>query len=72
MKRSTHVNGGINLSFVNNKHGTHKGRYKLKRLMFYIKIAPALWLKFMDQILQEPDGVQCIIDDIVIQESTKR
>lgn len=26
----------------------------------------------MDQILQELDGVQCIIDDIVIQKSTKK
>lgn len=39
--------------------------------MFGIKIAPTLWLKFMDQIPQGTDGVRCFFDNIIIQGSTK-
>ncbi|XP_059058843.1 uncharacterized protein K02A2.6-like [Achroia grisella] len=46
---------------------THKGTYKVNRLMFGVKVAPSLWQKFMDQLLQGLDGVKCFFDDIIIQ-----
>ncbi|XP_054272605.1 uncharacterized protein K02A2.6-like [Macrosteles quadrilineatus] len=50
---------------------THKGQYKVNRLMFGIKTAPALWQGLMDKILSGIDGVQCFFDDIIIQGSTE-
>jgi hypothetical protein len=50
---------------------THKGTFKLNRLMFGVKIAPNLWQKFMDRILQDLKGVKCFFDDIIIQGSTE-
>ncbi|KAK9685176.1 hypothetical protein QE152_g38246 [Popillia japonica] len=38
---------------------THKGVYKVKRLMFGIKTAPGAWQRYMDQILQDLEGVVC-------------
>lgn len=50
---------------------THKGTYKVNRLMFGVKVAPSLWQKFMDQLLQGLDGVKCFFDDIIIQGATE-
>ncbi|XP_031332347.1 uncharacterized protein K02A2.6-like [Photinus pyralis] len=49
---------------------THLGTYKVKRLMFGVKIAPNCWQRFMDQLLSGLDGVTCFIDDIKVQGST--
>lgn len=49
---------------------THKGIYKVKRLMFGVKVAPNTWQRFMDQMLNDLDGVTCFFDDIIIQGST--
>jgi hypothetical protein len=49
---------------------THKGLYKVNRLMFGVKVAPSLWQRYMDSILQGLDGVQCFFDDILIQGPT--
>lgn len=49
---------------------THKGLYKVNRMMFGIKVAPAIWQRFMDKILQGINGVKCFFDDIIIQGST--
>lgn len=49
---------------------THKGMYKVNILMFVVKIAPGLWQKYMDRILSEHEGVQCFLDDIIIQGSS--
>ncbi|XP_055918403.1 uncharacterized protein K02A2.6-like [Eupeodes corollae] len=49
---------------------THKGTYKVKRLMFGVKAAPKIWQRFMDSILQDIDGVSCFFDDIKLQGST--
>ncbi|KAK9667565.1 Reverse transcriptase (RNA-dependent DNA polymerase) [Popillia japonica] len=49
---------------------THKGTYKVKRLMFGIKIAPNVWQRFMDQLLVDIKGVACFFDDIMVQGST--
>ncbi|XP_054257058.1 uncharacterized protein K02A2.6-like [Macrosteles quadrilineatus] len=46
---------------------TQKGLYKVNRLMFGVKVAPALWQRFMDKVLQGTDGVKCFFDDIIIQ-----
>lgn len=48
---------------------THKGTYKVNRLMFGVKVAPSLWQKFMDKLLQDLAGVKCFFDDIIIQGS---
>lgn len=50
---------------------THKGTYKVNRLMFGVKVAPNLWQKFMDRLLQGIEGVKCFFDDIIIQGSTE-
>ncbi|KAI5751278.1 hypothetical protein M8J77_006027 [Diaphorina citri] len=49
---------------------THKGVYRVNRLMFGVKVAPGLWQQFMDKLLQGVPGVQCFFDDIIIQGST--
>lgn len=50
---------------------THWGTYKVKRLMFGVKIAPNIWQRFMDQMLQDLKGVICFFDDILVQGSTE-
>lgn len=47
-----------------------KGLYKVNRLMFGVKIAPGLWQKFMDKLFNQLQGVQCFLDDIIIQGPT--
>lgn len=49
---------------------THKGLYKVKRLMFGVKVAPNSWQRFMDQILHDLPGVSCFFDDITVQGRT--
>ncbi|XP_031336101.1 uncharacterized protein K02A2.6-like [Photinus pyralis] len=49
---------------------TQKGVYKVKRLMFGVKTASNAWQRFMDQTLQDLDGVVCFFDDIAIQGGT--
>lgn len=50
---------------------THKGIYRVNRLMFGVKVAPGLWQQFMDKLLQGLPGVQCFFDDIIIQGTTQ-
>lgn len=50
---------------------THKGTFKVNRLMFGVKVAPNLWQKFMDQLLLGLEGVKCFFDDIIIQGSSE-
>lgn len=49
---------------------THKGLYKVNRLMFGVKVAPSLWQQFMDKTLQGIEGIQCFFDDIILQGKT--
>jgi hypothetical protein len=49
---------------------THLGVFKVNRLMFGVKTAPAIWQKQMDQTLQGLEGVSCFYDDIKVQGST--
>ncbi|KAL0879388.1 hypothetical protein ABMA27_003149 [Loxostege sticticalis] len=51
---------------------THKGTFKVNRLMFGVKVTPNLWQKFMDRTLQGIDGVKCFFDDIIIQGSCEK
>ena len=45
---------------------THKGLYCMDRLVYGVSSAPAIWQRIIEQILQRIDGVQCILDDMVI------
>ncbi|XP_054260546.1 uncharacterized protein K02A2.6-like [Macrosteles quadrilineatus] len=51
---------------------THKGQYIVNRLMFGVKVAPGVWQKVMDGILQDLQGVQCFFDDIIIQGTSSK
>jgi hypothetical protein len=42
---------------------THKGPYKVLRLMFGVAVAPNLYQRFMDQTLKGLAGVACFFDD---------
>lgn len=50
---------------------THKGTYRVKRMMFGIKVAPNTWQRFMDQVLIDVPGTICFFDDILVQGSTR-
>ena len=45
---------------------THKGLYKYKRLPYGVASAPAIFQKFMENILQGIPNVVIYIDDILI------
>ena len=45
---------------------TRKGLYCMNRLVYGVSSAPAIWQRTIEQILQGTDGVQCILDDMVI------
>ena len=45
---------------------THKGLYCMNRLVYGVSSAPAIWQRTIEKILQGIDGVQCILDDMVI------
>ena len=51
---------------------THKGLYRYKRLVFGISCAVALFQKVLQQILQGSEGVQNILDDILIHAATQK
>ncbi|XP_054274663.1 uncharacterized protein K02A2.6-like [Macrosteles quadrilineatus] len=50
---------------------THKGLFKVNRLMFGVKVAPLLWQRFMDKTLHNLEGVQCFFDDVIVQGSNR-
>ena len=45
---------------------THKGLYRYNRLTFGRVSAPAIWQRTMDQVLNGLDGVQGMLDDMII------
>ena len=42
------------------------GRYRFTRLPFGIKSAPEVFLKKMSQVLEDIDGTEAIVDDILV------
>ena len=56
-----------NLLVVN----THKGLFKYKRLPFGLASSPAIFQRFMSQLLKDIDGVVAFLDDILIGGETK-
>lgn len=49
---------------------THRGTYKMNRLSFGIKTAPAEFNRIIDQILREPPKTESYFDDIVVHGAT--
>ena len=45
---------------------TQKGLYRYNRLPFGVALAPAIWQRTMEQVLQEVVKTQCLLDDIII------
>ena len=50
---------------------THKGLYQFTRLPFGVASSPAIWQRTIDQILQGLEGVQCILDDMIVTGKTE-
>jgi len=48
---------------------TTKGVYRVNRLMFGVKSAPAIWQRVITEILQGISGIAVFYDDIIIQGS---
>ena len=51
---------------------THKGLYQFTRLPFGVASSPAIWQRTIDQILQGLEGVQCILDDMIVTGKTEQ
>ena len=45
---------------------THQGLYKFRRLPFGLSSAPAIFQKFIEQLVGDIPGVACYLDDIVV------
>lgn len=45
---------------------THLGLYKVNRLMFGVSSAPAIWQKYIEDVLKEIPGTCVVHDDIII------
>ena len=45
---------------------THQGLYKFKRLPFGLSSAPAIFQKFIEQLVRDIPGVACYLDDIIV------
>ena len=50
---------------------THRGLYKFDRLVFWIKVAPAIFQQLMDTMLGGFDFTYAYLDDIIISSKTK-
>ncbi|XP_033725232.1 uncharacterized protein K02A2.6-like [Pecten maximus] len=50
---------------------THKGLYRYKRLMFGVSCAPEMFQKVVQQVLQGCEGVQNIMDDVIVHGSSQ-
>ena len=45
---------------------THQGLYQFKRLPFGLSSAPAIFQKFIEQLVRDIPGVACYLDDIMV------
>ena len=50
---------------------THKGLYKYKRLPFGLSSSPAIFQRFISQLLSPVEGVAVYFDDIIVSGSTQ-
>lgn len=50
---------------------THKGLYKVKKLMYGVTNAPAIWQRTMEALLSNIEGLQVFYDDIKISSPTE-
>lgn len=50
---------------------THKGLYKVKRLMYGVTNAPAIWQRTIETLLSDIEGLQVFYDDIKISSPTE-
>ena len=50
---------------------THRGLYRCKRLWYGVNSAPAIWQRFMENLLKDIEGVTVLLDDILIASKTK-
>lgn len=50
---------------------THRGLYKVNRLMYGIASAPAIWQRTIENILQGIPGTAVFLDDIVVTGETE-
>ena len=51
---------------------THKGLHQFTCLPFGVASSPAIWQRTIDQILQGLEGVQCILDDMIVTGKTEQ
>ena len=49
---------------------THRGLYQLIRMSKGLSNAPAIWQRFIEGVLAGIDGVECVMDDIIITVAT--
>lgn len=48
---------------------TQKRMFKVNRLMFGVKVAPGMWQKFIDKLLQGISGVHCYSQRVITKNS---
>jgi hypothetical protein len=51
---------------------THKDLYQFTHLPFGVASSPTIWQRTIDQILQELEGVLCILDDMIVTGKTEQ
>ena len=49
---------------------THRGLYQFNRMSNGLSNAPAIWQRFIEGVLAGIDGVECVMDDIIITAPT--
>ena len=49
---------------------THRGLYRFNRMSNGLSSAPAIWQRFIEETLAGIEGVECVMDDIIISAPT--
>ena len=50
---------------------THKGLFRCDHFVFGVALAPALWQRAMNQVLQGLKGCHCMSDDMIVKSATR-
>lgn len=50
---------------------THKGLFRSRRLLYGVNSAPGIWQRNMEQVIQGLDGVEVILDDMIVTGKSK-